>query len=462
MAKGKWLFYGLGAIGLVLAATGGGFAYLRANYEPRLLTGYQLGEETLTGSKADVERQINEWFADYAQKKIKLSSPKLKPGSLEVPLSEFGATVDAQAEAAKLRYTDFIGETFGRPTALEDGPVDVQPKIHVGNTVPPSIEEFVKAHHRPIQQAKARLVGDSVKLTYEASDVEFDPMRMADVVRAAIESDWKGEIPLKEAPKSVPDQELRKIKTVIAQFTTSFNAGQIARSANIKLAASTIDGLVLMPGESFSFNDFLGKRTPAKGYHAAGVYVSGRHDIDFGGGICQVSTTLYNASLDSGLKIAARYPHSLPVPYVPLGRDAAVSFPQPNLKVTNPYDYPIALAAIPQKGKLTFAILGPAPSKRTYKYESKLLSTWSNGEKLVHDPSLPYGKRKIVDKGGSGRKVQTWQLVYENGKLIERRNLGVSTYRGGPVIVAVNKKATPPVGNEGANPGDEIPVENIP
>ncbi len=449
MAKKTWLFYGLGALGLVLAGTGGGFAYLQANYEPRVLDGYVLEGNPVSGSQEEVARQIEEWFAQYKERKVKFSSPKLKKGSIEIPLSAFGPTIDAQAEAAKLRYSDFVSETLGRPTSLMNGPVAVTPDIEFGSEVPESIGKFVKSNRKPIQQAKARLVDGSVDLQFESTDVELDSGRIPDLVRSAIQDSWKVEIPLKEAPKSVPDAELRKIKAVVAQFSTKFNAGQIARSANIDLAAKSIDGLVLMPGETFSFNEYLGRRTPAKGYKPAGVYVSGRHDIDFGGGICQVSTTLYNAGLDAGLKIDARYSHSLPVPYVPLGRDAAVSYPQPDLKISNPYDHPIALAAIPGRGKITFAVLGAAPSKRTYKYESKQLSTWSHGEKLVHDATLPYGKRKIVDKGGIGRKVQTWQLIYENGKLIERRNLGVSTYRGGPVIVAVNKNAKPPAESAG-------------
>ncbi|MFM9873355.1 MAG: VanW family protein, partial [Fimbriimonadaceae bacterium] len=208
----------------------------------------------------------------------------------------------------------------------------------------------------------------------------------------------------------------------------------------------------------FSFNDFLGQRTQAKGFKVAGVYVGGKHDVDVGGGICQVSTTLYNAAVRGEIKVNSRSPHSLPVPYVPLGQDAAVSYPNPDLKITNEHDFPIALAATPEKSTLTFRILGASKPEFTYKFESQLISTWSRGQKIVHDSGLKYGVRKVMDRGGSGRKVRTWKLTFKDGKLVKRENMGDSIYSGGPVIIAVNKSAKPAAPKTLVKPDAPVPI----
>ncbi len=327
----------------------------------------------------------------------------------------------------------------------ESKEIALDPVYRFGDARSVDLAAFVDKYQPPIRPAKARLVEGVVALQHESTGMTFSAEKFPQSVEAALTSGEPVKIPVIESPKRIPDAELEKIKAVVSRFSTKFNAGQISRSSNIRLAAQSIDGLVLMPGDTFSFNDHLGQRTRAKGYKEAGVYVSGRHDIDVGGGICQVSTTLYNSLLMGEVKIDYRSPHSLPVPYVPLGRDAAVSFPNPDLKFTNNFDTPIALSASYSPGVLEFRVLGATKNPREVKFESRLLSSWSNGEKIVHDPSLAFGERKVQDRGGSGRKVQTWKVVYEGGVEVERIDLGTSTYRGGPVIVAMNKNAKKPL-----------------
>ena len=142
----------------------------------------------------------------------------------------------------------------------------------------------------------------------------------------------------------------------IGQYTTYFNANNKARSHNIKLAAEAINNHVVFPQETFSFNRVVGKRTKERGYMRAPVIVKGELSEDIGGGICQVSSTLFNATDRAGLKIIERYSHSKSVQYVPSGRDAAVSWYGPDFSFTNAYRIPLLIRAKAIRGQMIIQI----------------------------------------------------------------------------------------------------------
>ncbi|MEH7344627.1 VanW family protein [Bacillus sp. JJ1532] len=142
----------------------------------------------------------------------------------------------------------------------------------------------------------------------------------------------------------------------IGRYVTFFNQGNKARSHNIALAAEAINNQVVFPGETFSFNRVVGKRTKNRGYMRAPVIVRGELAEDIGGGICQVSSTLYNSADRAGLKIIERYSHSKSVPYVPNGRDAAVSWYGPDFSFKNEYSLPLLIRARAAGGQIAIHI----------------------------------------------------------------------------------------------------------
>lgn len=447
--------------GSVVAIGGGALGVLYATFDAEIVpNSYFLGGEELKGNRAEVKLAIANWYGNYGNKKVELTGKGYGKHRFSTTLNEMGCTIDPEKEANGLAYQDFFTHLIGGYKDFKGVRRDIDPTIKCELTKIDDLKAFVTKYKPEIGAARAKFSGGKVQLTYEQVSNELDEAKVESALIAAAKAEQVGELPFTHAPKKVPDEELEKITTVMSEFKTTFSAGNISRSANIRLAASRIDGLVLMPGESFSFNDYLGQRTQAKGFKVAGVYVSGRHDVDVGGGICQVSTTLYNAAVRGDVKIATRFPHSLPVPYVPLGQDAAVSFPNPDLKITNEHDFPIALSSTPEKSQLTFRILGAEKPEFTYKLESQLLSSWSRGEKIVHDPSLAYGVRKVMDSGGSGRKVRTWKLIYKDGKLVKKVNMGDSTYSGGPRIIAMNKSAKPKAVVKVDKPVESVPVSS--
>ncbi|WP_251554975.1 VanW family protein [Neobacillus muris] len=165
------------------------------------------------------------------------------------------------------------------------------------------------------------------------------------------------EVPLVTAYPKVDSELLSEINSLrIGRYVTSFNQHNKNRSVNIKIAADAINNYVVFPGETFSFNKVVGKRTADRGYLRAPVIIRGEIDEDIGGGICQVSSTLYNAVDNAGLKIIQRYSHSRRVPYIPPGRDATVSWYGPDFVFKNSYNQPILIRARTLGGMLIISV----------------------------------------------------------------------------------------------------------
>lgn len=459
MKKGARIFWWI--TGGTLATGGGVLGILYATYDAEILPNtYFLDGQELNGNRAAIKKYVEGWYDQRREEDIQLTGKGYGDKKFSTTLSAMGCVNDSRKMSDAVAYQEFFTNLVGGYKNHKGSKIEVEPEVQCELNDIEGLKAFIEKYKPEIGAARAKYVGGKVQLTYENVSNDLDETMVEEALIDAAMSRKIGAIPFVEAPKKVPDVELEKITTVMSDFKTTFSAGNVSRSANIRLAASKINGLVLMPGESFSFNGYLGQRTTAKGFKVAGVYVAGRHDVDVGGGICQVSTTLYNAAVRSSIKIDSRSPHSLPVPYVPLGQDAAVSFPNPDLKITNIHDFPIALAATPEKSTLTFHILGASKPEYTYKFESQLISSWSRGEKIVHNPSLGYGVRRVMDSGGSGRKVRTWKLTFKNGKLVKKENMGDSIYSGGPRIIAMNRSAKAPAPRTIVKP--EAPVPSLP
>lgn len=159
-----------------------------------------------------------------------------------------------------------------------------------------------------------------------------------------------------EGRKAVFDEKTAYPANTLARFSTSYHPAE-DRAINVELAAQRINGMVLQPGETFSFDKSVGTRTLENGYVSAPSFAGGKVVTSVGGGICQVSSTLYVTMLLSGIPAARHYFHSLPVDYVPKGLDAAIVEGYKDLRFTNPFDYPISIQAVTDNGTLTVSLL---------------------------------------------------------------------------------------------------------
>ncbi|MBR2588567.1 MAG: VanW family protein [Clostridia bacterium] len=246
----------------------------------------------------------------------------------------------------------------------------------------------------------------------------------------------KPKITVKDLPQEAfPDQ--------LATYSTTYASSNYNRSTNISIAANTVNGTVLMPGETFSYNETLGQRTTAKGYREAGAYVNGQVSTEVGGGICQVSSTLYNAALLCNLEIVARTNHSFEPAYVPAGQDATVSWRSPDFQFKNNREYPIKLVASAGGGRVTFTIYG-VKSDNDYevKIQSSKTGTIPFSTQYVNDDSLPVGTTKVTQSGSNGCRSVTYKILYKDGQEVSRTLINSDTYNPHNQVVA---KGTKPV-----------------
>lgn len=179
--------------------------------------------------------------------------------------------------------------------------------------------------------------------------------------------------------------EVKRQTQKLASFTTNFDSSNISRTSNIRLASNKLNGTVLEAGKTLSFNDIVGARVKERGFLPAKIIENGEFVEGVGGGVCQVSTTLYNAAVLSGLKISEYHPHSLAVGYVPPSRDAMVSGTSCDLKITNPFSCPVFIRAKTVWGSVTFDIYGLGGGAR-YSIVSEVTGVIEAPEEKTDDP----------------------------------------------------------------------------
>lgn len=203
---------------------------------------------------------------------------------------------------------------------------------------------------------------------------------------------------------------------LLGQFTTSFDSSNINRSSNIRLAAALLNGIILDGGKTLSFNDIVGARLPERGFLPAKIIENGEYTEGVGGGVCQVSTTLYNAALLSGMTVTEYHPHSLAVGYVEPSRDAMVSGSTFDLKFKNPSKTPVYIRSFTQNGTVSFEIYGKSDGA-TYSFESCITGSVPATEEVCDDPAL-------VREGRDGITSEGYLIINRAGfvKKIKLRN----------------------------------------
>lgn len=228
-------------------------------------------------------------------------------------------------------------------------------------------------------------------------------------------------------------EELAKVTDVLGSYSTSFSTSGSARSANVTNGCKLINGTTLYPGEEFSTYTAVAPFSEKNGYYMAGSYLNGKVVDSLGGGICQVSTTLYNAVLRAELEVTERYNHSMIVTYVDPSADAAIAESSgKDFKFVNNLDTPIYIEGIIEGKKITFNIYGQETrsSDRKVSYESKVLEVINPASDLLYaDASQPIGYLVKGDSAHIGYKAQLWKVVTENGVEVERTQVNSSSYK---------------------------------
>lgn len=246
------------------------------------------------------------------------------------------------------------------------------------------------------------------------------------------------EVKAKAIVPSITKEDLEKnlFKDVLGEYTTSVS-GSSVRKNNVRLAGEKCN-VILLPGEEFSYNQTVGKRTKENGFGEAGAYLNGETVQEVGGGVCQTSSTLYNAVVLANLEVTERTNHTYISSYVPIGRDATVSWGGPDFKFKNNRDYPIKIEASYAGGKLTCKIIGTDVDGSYVKFTSERTGDVAYNTKYENDATIPEGQQVTKQAGSNGGKAVSYRLVYDkDGKLISKKKEANSYYKGHEAIIAV-------------------------
>lgn len=285
-------------------------------------------------------------------------------------------------------------------------------------------------------------------ITDGQNGVAVDVDKSADEIVAYIEDTWTQSAASLELEASVVEpqgtkEQLERVTDVLGTFTTDFGTSSAGRAQNVRNGASKINGTVLYPGEQFSVYEAVNPFTAENGYELAGSYENGTTVQTYGGGICQVSTTLYNAVIRAELAIDERFCHSMIVSYVQPSMDAAIAGTYKDLKFTNNYDFPIYIEGYTSGMQITFTVYGEETrdAGREVIFESETTSTTQPEVKFETAANQPIGYVQQTQSAHTGYTAKLWKVVKENGVEVSREPYNNSTYNASPKIIVVGIKS---------------------
>jgi vancomycin resistance protein YoaR len=283
----------------------------------------------------------------------------------------------------------------------------------------------------PDQEGHVLDVPRSAKAVLGAALVTAPELRSANLTVRSVPAD-----------RSTAEARAMDINGLVASYQT-FYGGEPNRIHNVQLVAHLVDKHVIAPGETFSFNGATGARTEDKGFREAPVIINGELKTGLGGGVCQVSTTVFNAAYEAGLPIVSRTNHALYISHYPQGRDATVNYPDTDLKFTNDTGHWILLRTWVGSSSLTVALYGTPVHRRVVSETSPLVVTGPPPVKRIKDPSLFVGQTEVEESGSSSLKTSNERKVYDaDGKLLFDTTF-YSSYRGEMKVIRVGTKPRP-------------------
>ena len=389
---------------------------------------------TLIGKKdINVEMTINE---DATRKIIEDTGANL-PGiviessyyiegeNLIITKGKEGITIDTENLLAKIK------ERLDSPEILNDY---IEIPVTTKTPEPIDVDKIHSEIYKEVQDAY--YTKNPFEIHPEVEGIDFN----VDEVKAMIAAEDKEEYTIKltiTKPKvTVNDIGTEAFPDKLGTFTTRYDERDTDRTTNLKIACQKLNNQVVLAGATFSYNSTLGERTIAAGYKNAKIYSNGQVVDGLGGGICQISSTLYNAVVDANLETVERRNHQFVTSYVPAGKDATVVYGMTDYKFKNTRKYPIKIVATAQNGIATISIYG---IKEEVEYDVELqvkqISTIPITTVYQEDPSLPVGTEKVKQNGAKGLKTETYLVKSLNGKVVSSELVSRDTYNAMQKII---------------------------
>ncbi len=456
MKRRLWV-RGLAAAALVVALLLTLWASIAAGawptYHPLIVRGVRVWDEDLGDTPVDIAIGALHAANDFAP------TVTLRIGVIHGPFrqSDLGLAIDAAATAQRALA---IGRTGDWWTRIQERRQAARVGIAVAPVWrfdEPVAREFLSRMAATINRDAADAVltlgdnGEFIRSEAQAGqrlDVERAVAMLREWAQSGRTADDPPPLPVATTPPGRTLDAYAGVEAEIARFHTEIG-GSRDRVSNVTVAAQALNGQVIKPGEEFSFNAVVGPRTADRGFKEAPIIYAGKLVPGIGGGVCQASSTLFNAAAAGGMTILERHNHSHPVPYVLPGRDAAVSSSALNLRFRNDLGVPVAILTRVENLTLHIVIAGPAG--RT---AARLVTTTPRVKpapvKEIPDPKLPAGKRVVVDEGQPSIFVIT-SRVWREGEIERTEELTRSYYPAKPRIIRVGTGPAP------AAPAAEVP-----
>lgn len=450
---GFWLLL---TAAFIWAGMGSSEAFAKVKEEQKIHKGVYADEIDLSGkTTAEAKQEVLDYENQLGKETLTL---EIFDEQVQITLEELGlecANLDVIEEAAQLGKTGNVIKRYKERKDLEH-----EKKVYKLNWAldPEKVKDFVTAEcvkfDSEAVDATLKRVNGSFEIVDGNTGTKLDTDGSVQMIMDYIQDEWEKEdgrivLPVETDYPRGSREELSKVKDVLGTFTTSYSTSGPSRSQNVANGARLINGTVLYPGDTFSAYEVVSPFTTENGYEMAGSYLNGKVVDSLGGGICQVSTTLYNAVLLSELEVVERSNHSMIVTYVDPSADAAIAGTYKDFKFKNDTEAPVYIEGTTANKQITFTIYGEEtrPANRTVKYISQTLSTTEPGVMIVADPGQPIGYR-VVESAHRGVQAELYKHVYVNGVEESVTKVNKSTYNASPRTVVVGVAGDPGLSQE--------------
>ena len=394
---------------------------------------------------------VNDYIAKTSERTISLES--INENIFSYPLSDFGlkwGNKDVVVDAMSLGKGGNLIAQYKTICDLKKTPKVYELEIDYDRDKITAVVDEVaaKSNIRPSNAEIERVDGHFVIKSQGNAGVEVNAAKSVSDIAQALDNIGDSDIyvPLTTdvSDSNIDEAALAQMTDILGTYTTSFKTSSADRSGNVRTGCKHVNGTLLYPGEQFSMYETVSPFTEDNGYFMAGSYLNGMVVESLGGGICQVSSTLYNAVIRAELQVDERSPHSMVVTYVDLSSDAAIAGTYKDFKFTNNTEYPIYIEGYTtDEKKITFNVYGKdnRPSNRTIEFESVETSkTEPDGEKIIADPSQPVGYIS-TQSAHIGYTGELWKIIKVDGVETDRLKLNKSTYHPSPRTATVGTGA---------------------
>ncbi len=417
------------------------------SWYPKVYKGVILEGVDISGySREEVVQLLSSWQTKYHKKSIIVQYGDIKS---DVDAENIDLDIDTNATLDQVWNYGRSGSWWERVLNIKNGwekgyPVLLTIQYNEGK-LETLIKQWGDAIERPPHNAVINLWTGTIVPHEIGYALDRDALRP--LILDAFKGSDRAEItlPVKVIQPKVTMEDITKagMKEILSSYTTTFNSGDANRTDNIKLAALNTNGTIVYPGKIFSFNEIVGPREIEYGFKEALEIVDGEFVPGIGGGICQVSSTLYNAVLLANLKIIERSNHSKPLSYVPLGRDATVAYGALDFQFMNNTKEPLLILAEVEDNKLVVGILGPHPLEEKVEIQHENQKTIPPVIAKKEDDNLYVGETVVEEEGRPGHALTTLRVVWLKGRQISKEVLSKDVYQGEDTIVKVGTKKPP-------------------